>query len=146
MAATAIGDILTRESANGTTATPSNTSTTGKDDFMKLLVTQMRNQNPLEPVKDAEFLAQLSQFSTLEGVQQLNKSFAEMLTLQQLTQGANLVGKTITYEKTPGGTLPTKGVVDSVKVENGGLQLQVEGQAVALSQLRGIEATPGKSA
>jgi flagellar basal-body rod modification protein FlgD len=130
---------LTREAANGSTAAAKK-SATGKDEFLKLLVTQMKNQNPLEPVKDAEFLGQLAQFSTLEGMQQLNKSFTDMLALQQLTQGAALIGKTVSYESA-GGALATKGVVEGVKIENGGFQLQVGGKTIPLSQVRGIENT-----
>lgn len=138
MSSAAVGSVLTREMLNRPSQAASRSTSPSKDDFMQLLVTQMRNQNPLEPVKDAEFLAQLAQFSSVEGIQQLNKSFGEMLLVQQLSQGANLIGKSITYEKTDG-TLPGRGTVDAVKVENGVLQLQVEGKSVPISALRTIE-------
>lgn len=139
MAVTSAASILTREGLNRPVTATGRSTLSTKEDFLQLLTTQMRNQNPLEPLKDSEMMSQLTQFSTVEGVQQLNKSFTEMLLLQQLTQGANLIGKTISYEK-PGGSLPGRGVVESVKVENGTLQLQVEGKPVTLSQVRGIEA------
>ena len=59
-----------------------------RDDFMQLLVTQLRNQDPLEPVAQHEFLGQLAQFSTLEGIEKLNANFEDMLKLQTLAQGA----------------------------------------------------------
>jgi flagellar basal-body rod modification protein FlgD len=111
----------------------------GRDEFLKLLTTQMKYQNPLDPLKDAEFVAQLAQFSTLEGVQKLNTSFADMLLLQGLTQGAELIGKTITYER-PGEALPSKGVVEGVKVEAGKLVLVVGNQNVELNQVRSVVA------
>lgn len=137
----AVGDVssVLSRSVFGTTGTSGN-RTLGKDDFLKLLVSQMRNQNPLDPLKDGEFVAQMSQFSTVEGIQQLNASFAEMLLLQQMTQGANLIGKTIVYEKT-GSTVPGRGLVEGVKMDNGKLSLVVEGRAVSLSQVRSIEKT-----
>lgn len=133
-----VSGILTRESLNQPAVPAARSTNPSRDDFLRLLTTQMRHQNPLEPLKDAEFMGQLSQFSTLEGIQQLNKSFGDMLALQQLTQGANLIGKTITYEKV-GSTIPGRGVVEGVKIENGTFQLQVDGKAVPLGQVRGIE-------
>lgn len=47
----------------------------GKDAFLKLLITQLRNQDPLSPMEDKEFIAQMAQFSTLEQMQELNKNF-----------------------------------------------------------------------
>lgn len=138
MDASALSGVLTRETLNRPTPTASRSTAPGKEDFMRLLVAQMRNQNPLEPLKDAEFMGQLTQFSTLEGITQLNKSFGDMLAFQQLTQGASLIGKSVTFEKT-GSTIPGRGVVDGVKIDNGTFQLQVDGKAVPLSQVRSIE-------
>jgi flagellar basal-body rod modification protein FlgD len=109
----------------------------GKDQFLKLLATQLRYQNPLEPLKDGEFIAQLAQFSGLDGIQQLNSSFADMLLLQQMTQGANLIGKTVVYDRTDS-TLPGRGTVQAVKVSQGVLQLQIDGKLVTLGQVRSI--------
>ena len=78
-----------------------NPTTTSADvsrgQFLKLLVAQLQAQDPLEPVKDQEFTAQLAQFSTLEGIEKLNANFGDMLALQQVTQGAGLLGKNVTY-------------------------------------------------
>ncbi len=126
----------------GTTGVGGN-QTLGKNDFLTLLATQLRYQNPLDPLKDSDFVAQLAQFSSLEGIQQLNSSFANMLLLQQMTQGANLIGKTITYQRADS-PLTARGVVASVKMDNGSLSLIVDGKLVSLSQVRGIAPTPGK--
>jgi flagellar basal-body rod modification protein FlgD len=138
MAANAVSSSLTN-SVLGTVGS-SGKQPLGKDEFLKLLTTQLRYQNPMEPLKDGEFVAQLSQFSTLEGIQQMNTSFAEMLLLQQMTQGANLIGKTIAYEK-PDSTVLGRGIVESVTMASGKLQLMVNGKPIALSQVRGIAAT-----
>lgn len=113
-------------------------SALGQADFLKLLMAQMQNQNPLEPVTDTQFVSQLSQFSTLQGIQQMNSSFSDMMLLQGLTQGANLLGKTVTFQQT-GSNAIGRGVVDSVTFQGGKLQLVVGGKTVALSQVRGIE-------
>lgn len=109
----------------------------GRDQFMHLLVTQMRNQNPLDPIGDAEFIAQLAQFSTLEGIEKLNTNFSDMLALQQLTQGANLVGKTVVYEQ-PDAAAPAQGVVSGVTLQNGKLHLVVDRSLVPLDRVRGL--------
>jgi flagellar basal-body rod modification protein FlgD len=108
-----------------------------RDQFLQLLSAQMRNQNPLDPVGDTEFLAQLAQFSTLEGIQNLNASFAELLKLQQLTEGANLVGLKVLYTRSGSDTV-LQGVVDQVNVVDGKLNLIVNGQNVSLDQVRGL--------
>lgn len=107
------------------------------DEFLKLLLTQVEHQNPLEPMKDADFASQLAQFSTLQGINQLNSNFNSMLLVQQLTQGASLVGKTVVYQQAKDPS-PVHGKVEAVGVHGGSLQLLVGGKSVALSEVTGI--------
>ena len=62
------------------TAAPLKSDALGKDAFLKLLVTQLQNQNPLQPQADGEFLAQLAQFSSLETLQTMQKDIAALRT------------------------------------------------------------------
>ena len=57
-------------------------SVEGTDQFLQLLVTQLQNQDPLEPVGQEEFIGQLAQLSTLSGIEELNGSFANMVSQQ----------------------------------------------------------------
>jgi flagellar basal-body rod modification protein FlgD len=69
----------------------------GKQDFLKLLITQLRNQDPLNPLDQNQFLAQTAQFTSLENLQNISGQLAEMTKLAQGTtfaQGASLLGKT----------------------------------------------------
>jgi flagellar basal-body rod modification protein FlgD len=70
----------------------------GQADFLDLLITQLENQNPLQPQEGAEFVAQLAQFSMVDGVEQMNRSFAELTSSfksSQALQATSLVGRTV---------------------------------------------------
>ncbi|MFC4409213.1 flagellar hook assembly protein FlgD [Chungangia koreensis] len=77
-------------------------SVLGKDDFMKLLITQLQNQDPTNPMKDTEFIAQMAQFSSLEQMTNMGKAFekfAEGQQQMQLIQYNSFVGKTINWHE-----------------------------------------------
>src|SRR5688500_2669590 len=91
----------------------------GKDDFLKLLVGQLRHQDPMEPLKDQEFMGQLAQFSQLE--QMTNVSSA-----MQNDRAFNLIGRQVTYNDTKTGDLVT-GKVEKVVIEGGSPTLTIGG-------------------
>jgi len=73
----------------------------GKDDFLNLLITQLQNQDPLNPADSTEFTAQLAQFSSLEQLGNVNDNLMELKNFQAATnnsQAVSLIGKTITAE------------------------------------------------
>ncbi|MEX2285643.1 MAG: flagellar hook capping FlgD N-terminal domain-containing protein [Planctomycetaceae bacterium] len=114
------------------------TADSTRQQFLQLLVTQLQNQDPLQPVKQEDFLSQLAQFSTLEGVEKLNTNFAQLLKLQELTNGASLLGRVAVYESaaTPSGL--ANGVVQAVRVENNNLVLNVDGVSVPIDQVKAL--------
>ena len=70
----------------------------GKDQFLQLLVAQMNNQDPLSPQENGEFIAQLAQFSTVEGIDNLNGSMESLLSgyqSSQALQASSMVGRTV---------------------------------------------------
>ena len=76
----------------------SDTQTLGKDDFLKLLVTQLQNQDPLNPTDSTEFVSQLAQFSSLEQLSNVNENLKVVQLFDQSinnAQAVNFVGKTI---------------------------------------------------
>lgn len=86
-------------------------------DYMTLLITQLRNQNPLEPMDNAQMAAQLTQFSQLELLESMNTNFARVLETTELSYANSLLGKNVTFYSTDEstGTLEKKvGSVDSV--------------------------------
>mgnify|MGYP001197177108 CR=1 FL=1 len=68
------------------------------DRFLKLLVTQLKNQDPMNPMENAELTSQLAQMSTVEGINKLNTTLAEMARTSQMAQGAALVGRSVLAE------------------------------------------------
>jgi flagellar basal-body rod modification protein FlgD len=70
----------------------------GQEEFLRLMTTQLQNQDPMKPMESGEFLTQIAQFSTVEGIGDLNDSFAslsESLVSNQALQAANLVGREV---------------------------------------------------
>jgi flagellar basal-body rod modification protein FlgD len=104
------------------------------DGFLKILASQIRGQNPLEPMKDTEFLAQMAQFSQLEQITNLAKDMKALTLSGQLAQGASLIGKTVTYLP-EGAVTPVTGVVESLTVGADGrsMSLVVGGVSVDVS-------------
>jgi len=85
-------------SNKGTTSTTTTTKTLGKDDFMKLLLAQLKNQDPLKPVDGTDFAAQLAQFSSLEQLSNMNTELKNQ-SVNQMTmnyaQSVNMIGKEV---------------------------------------------------
>ncbi|HLJ94251.1 MAG TPA: flagellar hook capping FlgD N-terminal domain-containing protein [Gemmataceae bacterium] len=109
----------------------------GESQFLQLLVAQLQNQDPLNPVSATDFTSQLAQFATVDSIAQLNTNFSTQLLLQELSQGSNLIGKNISYVQSGSSNLQ-QGTVSSIQINNGQLQLTVGQNAVTLDQVRGI--------
>jgi flagellar basal-body rod modification protein FlgD len=93
-------DGLSQTGAPPSSLTPQGSSKLGKDEFLKLLVTQLSNQDPLSPVDNQAFIAQLAQFATVEQQSQMNSTLESLLLAQasvNQTNIANLVGRDITF-------------------------------------------------
>ncbi|HEX4607551.1 MAG TPA: flagellar hook capping FlgD N-terminal domain-containing protein [Urbifossiella sp.] len=106
-----------------------------QDQFLQLLVAQLQNQDPLQPVDSQSFITQLSQLQTVQGLNSLNTSFDQVLKLQQLTQGADLIGKTVTFTPADGGTAQTGKVSAVTTNSDGSYALQIGSTQVALDQV-----------
>ncbi len=121
---------LASQRTNESTETKTPGGDLGKDEFLQLLVTQMSNQDPLEPEKDSDFVAQLAQFSSLEQMQNLNETALN-------SQSFGLVGKQvkITTETASGETKDVEGEVEYVTLKNGKANLSVGGNLYSIEEL-----------
>ncbi len=77
--------------------TTSVTATNLQMDYMKLLVAQMQNQNPLEPLDNKEMASQLAQFSQLQQLESMNSNFADVLATNERMYANSLIGKEVTF-------------------------------------------------
>ena len=108
---------------NGTPA-PAPRQQLNQDDFLKLLTTQLSNQDPLKPMEDTQFIAQMAQFSALQQSTTLTKDFEAFSSAQQISSAQNLLGKTVTLSSD--GTV-SSGPVSEVRIKNGAAQIIVNG-------------------
>jgi flagellar basal-body rod modification protein FlgD len=91
-------------------------ATLGQDDFMKLMVTQLKFQDPMKPMDNTEFIAQMAQFSSLQQMSDLNKTMAGQVDFNELSQASSLIGKQVSVN-TDGQTFGGK-VVEIRRVNN----------------------------
>lgn len=111
-----------------------NTGEMGKTEFLNLLVTQLRYQDPLNPTDDKEFIGQMAQFSALEQMQNLNSSFAA-------TKAFSLIGKNVTASIIDSATKATthvQGDVTDVKMANGKIYVVVKGEDIPVENVNNV--------
>ena len=119
----------------GSSANQSTTKTNnelGKDDFLQLLVTQLQHQDPLAPMEDKDFIAQMAQFTSLEQMKNMNNAV-------QITQATSYIGKQVTWADDTGAE--QTGVVNSVKIVNREPKLVIGEKSIALSKILSITET-----
>lgn len=84
----------------------------GQDAFFKILITQLKNQDPLDPMKDRDFISQMAEFSSLEKNDQIYSLLEDKLGANQVIENSNLIGKEITANVEG---VEMSGIVDAVK-------------------------------
>ena len=84
--------------SNSKTKEEKNSGSLAMEDFMSLMTTQLKNQDPLKPMENGDFLSQIASFGTVSGIEDLQKSFSgftDSMTSNQVLQGASLVGRSV---------------------------------------------------
>lgn len=136
-----------RQTNSSSTMTKASKTVLDKDDFLKLLITELKYQDPLEPMEDKEFISQMATFSSLEQMQNLNSGFEKLaanindnlIPALMLQQSSNLVGREISYQDPEADyTNILKGTVSSVVFKNGIAYCVINGQEVDMKYLNGI--------
>jgi flagellar basal-body rod modification protein FlgD len=106
----------------------------GKDDFLKILVTQLKNQDPSQPLQDREFIAQMAQFSSVEQI--MNMAGEMKLLRQSMGIASSLIGKSVSWFDGAGSIQEVRtGIVDSITFRNSVQYANVKGAEIPLDQL-----------
>lgn len=98
-------------------------SAISQEEFIKLFLAQLNYQDPMEPVNNSEFLAQLAQFSALEQSRQINDNIVSLVTMESSTQALTLLGKTVEVTATTGTNFT--GTVQAISYVSNGPQMTV---------------------
>jgi flagellar basal-body rod modification protein FlgD len=101
----------------------------GQEDFLTLMITQFRNQDPFEPMDNGDFLGQLAQFGTVNGIERLNSAFSGLsssIQSEQVLQAANLVGRSVLAQTESGYLADGGSLSGSVVLPSSASSVQVE--------------------
>jgi flagellar basal-body rod modification protein FlgD len=125
--------------ASGSAPAASKSKSLDQDTFLKLLVAQMKYQDPSKPVDSTQFMAQTAQFTQVEKLGQIADAQASMLSAQLMGAASNLVGRTVTYLDAAGAEVT--GVVQSATLGGSDPTLRVGYTDVQLSKVKEVRQT-----
>lgn len=132
---------ITPTTSNATSVATAKTSKTlGEADFLKLLTTQLKYQDPMKPMEDTSFIAQMAQFSGLQAQTTLNKTLTDGQNFSQLTEASALIGKIVNIKsiKSVNGAdqvVNATGTVEQVTRDKDGVKVQVNGALYGMGDI-----------
>lgn len=133
-AATSAGD--------STTTVTAPKKTLGQADFLTLLVQQLQNQDPMNPMSDTDYIAQMAQFTALQQTSAMSDKLTQLGNGQDVATASSYIGRQVTVT-TDSGT--AQGLVTGVQVTNGAPQLLINNSPYALSAVLRVEPAPAPS-
>ena len=135
MTVSATNPAATTTSAGFTPTTSSNKQLT-QQDFLKLLSTQMQNQDPMQPMDDSQFMAQMAQFSTLQATTTMGTDMTALRTHSDLATASSLVGRNVTITNETVGVV--SGTVTGVDASSGSAEVVIGGKSYSLSDITNV--------
>jgi len=110
----------------------------GTGDFLDLLISQITNQNPMEPMDNETMITQMTQMQTMETLEHLDETIATMMVYQNLMNSSNLIGKKVTVINSETGEKVT-GKVEGIRIENGFPGIVIDGAVYDISLITSVE-------
>mgnify|MGYP001028650741 CR=1 FL=1 len=128
-------------SSNGQNS--ANNGIMGKDEFLKILITQLQNQDPASPLQDREFIAQMAQFSTLE--QMLNMTEEIRLLRQSIGASSAMIGLEAEWARTgaTGSIESGSGVITAIRIRDGRHYAEIGNELIDLDHIIAVKARSG---
>nr|WP_207754868.1 flagellar hook capping FlgD N-terminal domain-containing protein [Desulforadius tongensis] len=108
-----------------------------KDAFLRIMIEQLKNQDPTSPMDSDKFISQMAQFTMMEQLTNMNSRFEDLLQWQQLNYGSSLIGRKVLLVDGEG---TVTGPVDKVQVTNGSVKVVVGGTAYDINKIVSVEA------
>lgn len=133
------GSTVNTSSADNTTARLPQ-KTLGQQDFLKLITVQLANQDPMKPMEDTSFIAQMAQFTSLQQTTDLVSQIGLMRSSTNLASASALIGQTVTVQGSGDSTVT--GPVEAVDTTGSEPLLVIGGNSYSLSALKRVEPTP----
>jgi flagellar basal-body rod modification protein FlgD len=127
----------TQGTSSSKTTTKNSSSTSGtSDQFMSLLLAQMTNQNPLEPMNDTEMVNQMVSMNSLTELQKISKAITALTQTNEFVSASSLMDKSVTYLDSD--SKKVTGTVTGVSLKNSEVYLTVDDKSVALSSITSV--------
>jgi flagellar basal-body rod modification protein FlgD len=121
-----VGNVSSLLGQAETTSKKASNKELGKDAFLQLLVAQLKNQDPMKPMDDTSFIAEMAQFSSLEQMQNLNKTMESSQQFASLSQAAGMIGKYVVIQDNGEEGTQHTGKVSEVRSTGGKLSVVLD--------------------
>jgi len=109
-------------------------------DFLKMLITELKNQDPTQPVSNSELLQQLSQMQALQSNVELKSTLDDFANNEQIASGASFLGKVVSG--TDANSNQVSGVADQIFMQNGTLMIGIGSSAISVANVTGVSLAP----
>jgi flagellar basal-body rod modification protein FlgD len=127
----------TASAVQNTASASSGMTGMGQSDFMIMLVAQLKNQNPLEPMDNKDLMGQVTQLNSLNELQAISTQIKTLAVSSQTSYAASLIGKQVKAQRD--GTEPLEGLVTAMEVIDGDCILTIGGSTALLSSVTGVK-------
>jgi flagellar basal-body rod modification protein FlgD len=132
----AVSSVSGSSTNNSQTAASNSLASVTQSEFLQLLVSQLQNQDPLDPMSDTDFATQLAALSEVGSLDTMNTNLTDLLQVQQLSSGEALIGTPVSYTSSGTGY---QGTVSGLTVQSDGtVDLTINGTNVPISQVNSV--------